>query len=103
MRVVCFSPEKQTTFTQFEKSKSPAKIKIFLINKKFDQESIVINKYSQVGSAGSVSFARVAPPNPDKCITIATINQVTADQLVSFKAHVCHLSAVKHVFLNTGT
>ena len=64
---------------------------------------MVINKYSQIGPAGSVSFARVAPPNPDKCITIATINQVTADQLVSFKAHVCHLSAVKHVFLNTGT
>ena len=64
---------------------------------------MVINKYSQIGPAGSVSFARVAPLNPDKCITIATINQVTADQLVSIKAHVCHLSAVKHVFLNTGT
>ena len=33
VRAVCFSPEKQTTFTQFEKSKSSVKIKNFLVNK----------------------------------------------------------------------
>jgi hypothetical protein len=79
--------------------KSPVKIRNYSISTKYGREDIVIGKKTSFVPA-EATFEYVSM---DKNITIASLSQVAADQLVRVKGTVKDLGAVKNVVFDTNT
>ena len=96
VRGVCFSPEKKEKLKQFQKCKSPIKIRKYGQNHKYGARNIVIDKRTQVIlSAGPLSFACVDLDISDK--SIGSLKKVAPNQTVTIKGKVVSLYGRKKI------
>jgi hypothetical protein len=96
VRAVCFATEKHQSLEAMAVQKSPVKIRNYSISRKYGREDIVIGKKTSIVPA-EATFDYLSM---DKNITIASLSQVAADQLVRVKGTVKDLSAVKNVIFD---
>ena len=95
VRGVCFSPEKKEKLKQFQKCKSPIKIRKYGQNHKYGARNIVIDKRTQVIlSAGPLSFACV---DLDSDKSIGSLKKVAPNQTVTIKGKVVSLYGRKKI------
>ena len=88
VRGACFYPEKKEKLEQFQKCKSPKKIRKYGYNHKYGTRNIVIAKRTQVLlSAAPLSFACV---DLDSDKSIASLKKVAPNQKITIKGKVWH-------------
>ena len=95
VRAVCFSPNKHSEFTTLQKAKSPVKVSHYTKSKGKD---IVFNQYTKITPVDNIEFQ-----HSSKLLitglanTIASLNEVAPEQLISVKAEIAEVSGVKIV------
>ena len=95
VRGVCFSPEKKEKLEQFQKCKSPIKIRKYGENHKYGARNVVIEKKNQVIlSAAPLCFACV---DLDSDKSIGSLKRVAPNQTVTIKGKVVNLSGRKKI------
>ena len=97
-RAVCFSPEKHQLFEGFVESKSPVKLQNFSRNLFRGNEDIIIRKNTMVTPVNPDDVTFSCPNNTatDKQIkSLGEVTAITEGQLITVKAKVSSLSAVK--------
>lgn len=93
MRWVGFSPEKKDKLEQFQKCKSPIKIRKYGQNHKYGARNIVIDKRTQVRAA-PLSFACV---DLDSDKSIGSLKKVASNQTITIKGKVVNLYGRKKI------
>ena len=95
VRAVCFSPNKHSEFTTLQKAKSPVKVSNYT---KSTGKDIVFNQYTKITPTDDIDFQHSAKLLASGVAnTIASLNEVAPEQLVSVKAEIAEVSGVKTV------
>ena len=97
VNAVCFSPEKRSVLQKFQTEKSPVKITKFRTSSKYEKEDVVIDKGTKVTPVNeSIGFEHI-DLSPSSITSQASLNQVSAEQLVTVKAKVVKVSGSKKI------
>ena len=95
LRAVCFSPNKHSEFVALQKAKSPVKVSNFTKSKGKD---IIFNQYTKITPVDNIDFQHSSKLLVTGIAnTIASLNEVAPEQLVSVKAEIPEVSGVKSV------
>ena len=94
IRVVCFDKYKRNHLEGFWKSKSPVKIKKFHLETKSNSEELLMDKTVSIEEYSEIDFDRKDIPAN---LIISMLNLICIRQLVTLKAKLVSLGAVKEV------
>ena len=98
VKAVCFAIEKKEHLDTLAQHQSPVKLKKYGISNKYGRQDIVINKYTTLTPC-TASFPYKSLNN---ITSIASLSQVTPDQLVSIKGQLLQLSGIKTLVLQSN-
>jgi hypothetical protein len=102
VKAVCYSPDKHSELETVAKTRSPIKLQNF---KKTDSsKDIVITKFTKITplSKADVGFSfedNMTVKSADAVVNISSITKLAPEQLISVKAQVVSVSAVKKITL----
>ena len=94
VNAVCFSPKKRSVLQKFQTEKSPVKIAKFRTSSKYGKEDVVIDKATKVTPVNENMGFQHIDLAPLPVTSLASLNQVLAEQLVTVKPEVAKLSQV---------
>ncbi|XP_028404097.1 uncharacterized protein LOC114526773 [Dendronephthya gigantea] len=97
MNAVCFSPEKRSVLQKFQTEKSPVKITTFRTSSKYGKEDVVIDKATKITPVEKNIGFEHRDLAPSFVTSLASLNQVSAEQLVTVKAKVAKVSGSKKI------
>ena len=89
------SPEKQPRLEAIMTSKSPVKIKNFRRSIQYSKESYITDNDTVISELDEVGFPRCEQIDTSQVINISVLPKVALEQLVTVKAKVVKLSAIK--------
>lgn len=94
-KAVCFSPEKRAVLQNYQNEKSPVKITKYRTSNKYGREDIVIEKTTIVNTINAENAPEYKELDLSPVPTITSLNQVSAEQLVTLKANVAKVNGSK--------
>ena len=94
IRAVCFDKSKKNHLEAFCKSKSPVKIKKFRLETKSNSEDLLMDKTVSIEEYSEIDFDRKDIPAN---LTISMLKSICIGQLVTVKAKLVSLGAVREV------
>lgn len=99
-RAVCFSPEKRQAFEKHEKAKSPVKLARFRSSTKYGKEDLIIDRATMVTPISPEDAFEYKELELSPVVTISSLDQISAEQLVSLKAKVTKVDGTKVITTN---
>lgn len=92
IRGVCFSPIKHTHFKDISEKKSPVKVRQFKLDKKSDNDTVLMYHNVLLDSVDDINFAPKDIPSTNN---IGSISALNTNQMISIKAKLLQQSGKK--------
>ena len=100
VRVVCFSSQKQTELRTLQATKSPVRVTNF---SKTNTGDIILDNQTKFTHLSHLPFAYSDTLTANGTVLILSLAQVAAEQLVTVKAQVTHVSGKQEVTIQDPT